>query len=76
MRLLALSAVAAAALGLAAPAHAECDRSGRAGVCLTVVECARICDVHLVVDPYCNPVQPIAGACTTVDNLYVEPAPR
>ncbi len=71
-RLLLGLGLAAGALALSTPADAVCQGGSRAGVCVTVIECARICRVHVVVDPYCNQGHPAIGACTTIDNLYFE----
>lgn len=78
MRRLVALALSAAALSAAAPAQAApiCQGTGRVGVCVTVIECARICQVRVVVDPYCVQGHPAIGPCTTIDNLYVEPGPR
>ncbi|HVF04305.1 MAG TPA: hypothetical protein VNA20_05660 [Frankiaceae bacterium] len=79
MRRLAALAVATAALSAAAPAAQAqpiCQGGSRVGVCVTVLECEGICQVRLVVNPYCNQGHPAIGACSTIDNLYVEPGPR
>lgn len=73
-RLLAL-AVVAGAVAVAAPAGATCAGPARAGVCATVMDC-RGCPGHVAVDPYCNPVQPVSGICTTVHDLKIDSESR
>lgn len=66
--------LAAGALVLGGPADAApiCQGGSRAGVCVTVIECSRVCTYHPVVDPYCNQGHPAIGGCSTVDALYVD----
>ena len=73
-RLLAIG-LAAAAVSVTAPAGAApvCHGGTRAGVCVTVIECSRVCGVHLVVDPYCVQGHPAIGACSTIDAIYIDP---
>ena len=72
-RLLAVTALAAAAFGVASPASAEpvCT-GGTVGVCYQVIECVgRPCTrVHVIVDPYC--IHSIPDYCAVVDPLDVD----
>jgi hypothetical protein len=69
--LVAAALVAAAAAAGATPASAEpACTGGTVGVCYQVGECARICAVHVIVDPYC--IHSIPDYCGVVDPLYVD----
>jgi hypothetical protein len=62
---------AAFAAGSTVPANAEptCT-GGTVGVCYQVGECARICAVHVIVDPFC--VHSIPDYCSVVDPIYID----
>jgi hypothetical protein len=71
-RLLLTAALVAAAAGTttasAAPDPTCTDT--RVGVCYQVIECARICRYHVVVDPYCNQTYPVPTLpCDPVNRL-------
>lgn len=72
MRRLLLSAVlvAAAAAGTAPASAAPVCAGGTVGVCYQVIECARICRYHVIVDPRCYDF--IGTVCAVVDPLYVD----
>ncbi len=70
-RLLVTAALLAAAAAGTTPASAEpvCTTS-RIGVCYQVGECARICRVHVIVDPYCNQTYPVPTMpCGPIDRI-------
>jgi hypothetical protein len=73
-RLLALSALAAAAASFAAPASAApiCTPTDVAGVCVQVTYCPDACFFDPAVDPYCDIPGPVIAACEAVDRLYID----
>ena len=74
MRRLLVSAAlvaAAATAPLATPASAEpvCT-GGTIGVCYQVIECARICRYHVIVDPFC--IHWVGAVCDVWDPIYID----
>lgn len=73
-RLLPGTLLAAAAFGAAPAAHAAVTCTpvdSTTSVCYQVTECARICRVHVIVDPQCADEHQTIW-CRTIDNVNVD----